>query len=168
VSTVRDRLRVSLAGYDEHRERAAREGADPDADWWHAAWAEALVPVLREILAGMSEHAGPDGPRLTEWQLVRHDGTVLTSRAFPPGVMLSGGPEAMWAPEPFSGHAETGRCYGRWRETPAGPWTVIAAYPDGWPGVPLWDNSGEGAFLPFNPGKPAMPRGPEADTLSAP
>jgi hypothetical protein len=51
VSGARDRLRVSLAGYDEHRERTAREGADPDADWWYKAWAAAVVPVLREVLA---------------------------------------------------------------------------------------------------------------------
>jgi len=54
MSSTRDRLRVSLAGYDEHRERTAREGTDPDADWWYAAWAEALVPVLREIVADLT------------------------------------------------------------------------------------------------------------------
>jgi hypothetical protein len=55
VSSTRDRLRVSLAGYDEHRERTAAEGADPDEGWWYKAWAETVVPVLREVLAPQAD-----------------------------------------------------------------------------------------------------------------
>jgi hypothetical protein len=49
MCTTRVRLRVSLAEYEEHRERTAREEAGPGTDWRYAAWAEALVPVLREV-----------------------------------------------------------------------------------------------------------------------
>lgn len=50
MSTIENRLRVSVAEYEYHRERTAKAGSDPDAGWWYAAWAEALIPVLKELL----------------------------------------------------------------------------------------------------------------------
>ena len=48
---VRTRLRVAVAEYEHHRERAGAPDGDPDAAWWYAAWGEALVPALKELIA---------------------------------------------------------------------------------------------------------------------
>lgn len=52
---LRDRLRVSVAEYEYHRERAGEPDADLDAFWWYAAWGEALVPVLKAIITAENE-----------------------------------------------------------------------------------------------------------------
>ena len=46
-----DRLRVAVAEYEGHRERAPEPDSDPDAAWWYAAWGDVLVPVLKELIA---------------------------------------------------------------------------------------------------------------------
>jgi hypothetical protein len=48
---IRDRLRLSVAEYEHHRECRPDPDTDPDAYWWYAAWGEALIPVLKEVLA---------------------------------------------------------------------------------------------------------------------
>lgn len=56
---LRSRLRVSIAEYEVHTERiTASGGSDPDADWWYAAWAEALIPYLRAALASIGTETG--------------------------------------------------------------------------------------------------------------
>ena len=44
------RLRVAVAEYEGHLARVGSPEHDPDADWWYAAWAEALVPVLKDVI----------------------------------------------------------------------------------------------------------------------
>lgn len=51
TADIRTRLRVAVAEYEGHRERAGEPDADPDASWWYAAWGEHLVPVLKELIA---------------------------------------------------------------------------------------------------------------------
>jgi hypothetical protein len=118
--------------------------------------------------------------KVTEYQLVRPDGAVLTSTIVPEGYVAPGGPAGMWSPRP--GIPVQGRCYGRVRTLPGGSWKVIACYPEGfWAesyydeasgaictlgGPVLWDMTGESDFQPFNPADPAEPRvdGPCRDT----
>lgn len=63
---------------------------------------------------------------IVEQQLVRLDGTVLVSFLEAPGQRI------YWAPEP--GMEIIGPCVGRVRETPKGPWFVLAYFPRGYPG----------------------------------
>jgi hypothetical protein len=111
----------------------------------------------------------------TEYQLVRPDGTVLTSAIAAEGFMPPGGPESLWSPP--SPLPIKGKCYGRMRTLPDGPWKVIACYPEGFwsetfydegtgtiqtlTAPALWDMTGENAFLPYDPGAPVEVRGPE-------
>lgn len=87
-----------------------------------------------------------------EYQLVRPDGTVLVGCVAPEYLPP---PEGWGLP---AGHdLIIGRCYGRWRELPDGPWKIIASYPEGFPGLPmLWDHTGEGHFSPYD--NQAVPR----------
>jgi hypothetical protein len=59
---TRDRVRASLAEYEVHRERG---DADPDAQWWYAAWAETLALALKAAVAddamkGAHYSSGPE------------------------------------------------------------------------------------------------------------
>ena len=116
---------------------------------------------------------------IAEYQLVRPDGTVLTSGIAPDGYVAHGGLDGMWSPGP--GDPIAGRCYGRMRTLPDGTWKVIASYPEGFwaesyydessgiirtlTGPVLWDMTGEGDFLPFNSADPVEKRGSEAASL---
>ena len=52
---IRTRLRVHVAEYEQHRDRFPVAADDPDVAWWAGAWAERLVPVLKQILRGEGE-----------------------------------------------------------------------------------------------------------------
>lgn len=62
---------------------------------------------------------------MTEWQLVRPDGTVLVSFTFPACCSFS------WHPAP--GEEITGPCLSR-SCTGAGPWIRECWFPEGFPG----------------------------------
>ena len=50
MSDIRNRLRVAVGEYEYHRERAEEPEGDPDAYWWYAAWGEALLPTLKQVI----------------------------------------------------------------------------------------------------------------------
>ena len=115
--------------------------------------------------------------QVSEYQLVRADGTVLTSGV---AVDYCASPAAMWSP-PMGAGAEPGRCYGRMRALRGGPWKVIACYPEGYwsesfydettgqiqvlTAPVLWDMTGKSDFMPFNPADPVEGRGAEVQAL---
>jgi hypothetical protein len=102
VNSAGDRLRVSLAEYEAHRERTAREGGDPDAEWWYAAWAEALAPALREAAATPREAASPEILALEDEREILFSRLISSisgplRHALEPGLTVADGAEAITA-----------------------------------------------------------------------
>ena len=57
-SELRETIRAAVTEYEVHREKFPVDADDPAIGWWYEAWAENIVPVLKEWLAATIPSGG--------------------------------------------------------------------------------------------------------------